>query len=190
MSSTLRLTVAALIGTAVLPVKLSAAQVSASLVSSAAAIVLMGKVGAGLMVVLIFMATTSSTSADSIAAPSLITFNIYKAYINPQSEYTCTLPGFSIWIGDLWWIPERNILHLPFSGHLVELVNQDPGLFVRQRSDSYGLGDNVGEDIDICCHCVPDHWTYFGINSLDGFHADAIWCDQHHNDLKPLELID
>jgi Na+/proline symporter len=86
MSTTLGLTAAALTGTSVLPVKLSAAQVSAGLVGPAAAIALMGKAGAGLMVVLLFMATTSSTSAESIAASSLITFDIYKAYINPKAS--------------------------------------------------------------------------------------------------------
>jgi Na+/proline symporter len=86
MSATLSLTAAALTGTSVLPVKLSAAQVSAGLVGPAAAIALMGKAGAGLMVVLLFMATTSSTSAESIAASSLITFDIYKAYINPKAS--------------------------------------------------------------------------------------------------------
>ncbi|KUJ16851.1 urea transporter [Mollisia scopiformis] len=85
MSSTLGLVAAALTGTSVLPIKLSAAQVSAGLVGLAAAIALMNKVGAGLMVVLVFMATTSSTSAESIAASSLITFDIYKAYINPKA---------------------------------------------------------------------------------------------------------
>jgi len=86
MSTTLGLTAAALTGTSVLPVKLSAAQVSAGLVGPVAAIALMGKAGAGLMVVLLFMATTSSTSAESIAASSLITFDIYKAYINPKAS--------------------------------------------------------------------------------------------------------
>jgi Na+/proline symporter len=86
MSATLGLTAAALTGISVLPVKLSAAQVSAGLVGPAAAIALMGKAGAGLMVVLLFMATTSSTSAESIAASSLITFDIYKAYINPKAS--------------------------------------------------------------------------------------------------------
>lgn len=85
MSSTLGLVAAALTGTSVLPNKLSAAQVSAGLVGPAAAIALLDKVGAGLMVMLVFMATTSSTSAESIAASSLITFDIYKAYINPKA---------------------------------------------------------------------------------------------------------
>ena len=86
MSSTLGLTAAALTGSSVLPIKLSAAQISAGLVGPAAAIALLGKAGAGLMVVLVFMATTSSTSAESIAASSLITFDIYKAYINPKAS--------------------------------------------------------------------------------------------------------
>ncbi|TVY29498.1 hypothetical protein LHYA1_G001452, partial [Lachnellula hyalina] len=61
-----------LTGTAALPIKLSAAQ-------DLRRRKLMGKVGAGLMVVLLFMAITSSTSAETIAASPLITFDIYKA---------------------------------------------------------------------------------------------------------------
>jgi urea-proton symporter len=86
MSTTLGLSAAALTGTPALPIKLTAGQVSAGLVGPAAATALMGKVGAGLTVVLLFMATTSSTSAESIAASSLITFDIYKAYINPKAS--------------------------------------------------------------------------------------------------------
>ncbi|KAH6673691.1 solute symporter family transporter [Halenospora varia] len=86
MSTTLGLAAAALTGTDLIPIKLTAAQVSAGLVGPAAATALMGKVGAGLMVVLLFMATTSSTSAESIAASSLITFDVYKAYINPKAS--------------------------------------------------------------------------------------------------------
>ncbi|RDW88318.1 urea transporter [Coleophoma cylindrospora] len=85
MSTTLGLTAAALTGTPLIPVQLSSEQVSAGLVGPAAAIALLGKAGAGLMVVLVFMAATSSTSAESIAASSLITFDIYKAYINPKA---------------------------------------------------------------------------------------------------------
>ncbi|KAF4637299.1 hypothetical protein G7Y89_g811 [Cudoniella acicularis] len=86
MPTTLGLAAAALTGTAGIPVKLSAKQVSAGLVGPAAATALVGKVSAGLMVVLLFMATTSSTSAESIAASSLVTFDIYKAYINPRAS--------------------------------------------------------------------------------------------------------
>ena len=67
------------------PNPLSAAQNGAGLSSPATAIALLGKGGAGLMLLLLFMAVTSSTSAELIAVSSLLTFDIYKTYINPSA---------------------------------------------------------------------------------------------------------
>ncbi|KAL1889023.1 urea permease [Sporothrix stenoceras] len=86
MSTCMGLAAAALQGTEYAPIKLTSAQVSAGLAAPAAAIALLGKSGAQLMIVLLFMAVTSSTSAESIAASSLMTFDIYKAYINPKAQ--------------------------------------------------------------------------------------------------------
>jgi hypothetical protein len=65
---------------------LSKADVSAGLAGPAAMITLMGSSGAYLFIVLVFMAVTSSVSAESIAASSLITFDVYKTYINPNAS--------------------------------------------------------------------------------------------------------
>ncbi|CAK7204873.1 urea permease [Sporothrix eucalyptigena] len=86
MSTCMGLAAAALQGTSYFPVPLTSAQVSTGLAAPSAAIALLGKSGAQLMIVLLFMAVTSSTSAESIAASSLMTFDIYKAYINPKAE--------------------------------------------------------------------------------------------------------
>lgn len=86
MSTCMGLAAAALQGSEAFPVHLTSAQVSAGLAAPAAAIALLGKSGACLIIVLLFMAVTSSTSAESIAASSLITFDIYKAYINPKAS--------------------------------------------------------------------------------------------------------
>ncbi|KZT62291.1 Na+/solute symporter [Calocera cornea HHB12733] len=67
------------------PNPLSAAQNGAGLSSPAAAIALLGKGGAGLMLLLLFMAVTSSTSAELIAVSSLLTFDIYKTYLRPNA---------------------------------------------------------------------------------------------------------
>ena len=67
------------------PNPLTAAQNGAGLSSPATAIALLGKGGAGLMLLLLFMAVTSSTSAELIAVSSLLTFDIYKTYINPSA---------------------------------------------------------------------------------------------------------
>ncbi|KAE9968533.1 hypothetical protein EG327_011013 [Venturia inaequalis] len=68
------------------PNALTDAQVGAGLVAPAAAITLLGKGGAVLMLILLFMAVTSSTSAELIAVSSLLTFDVYKIYINPSAR--------------------------------------------------------------------------------------------------------
>ena len=79
---------AALTGTPTFPTypdPLSEAQNGAGLSSPATAIALLGSGGAGLMLLLLFMAVTSSTSAELIAVSSLITFDIYKTYMRPNA---------------------------------------------------------------------------------------------------------
>jgi Na+/proline symporter len=70
------------------PDPLSTAQNGAGLSSPATAIALLGKGGAGLMLLLLFMAVTSSTSAELIAVGSLLTFDVYKTYIKPSATST------------------------------------------------------------------------------------------------------
>lgn len=67
------------------PNPLSAEQNSAGLSSPATAIALLGQGGAVLMLILLFMAVTSSTSAELIAVSSLLTFDVYKTYIKPDA---------------------------------------------------------------------------------------------------------
>ncbi|RAK98174.1 sodium:solute symporter family protein [Aspergillus ibericus CBS 121593] len=78
------------------PNPLSAEQVDAGLSAPAAAIALLGKGGAVLMLILLFMAVTSSTSAELIAVSSLLTFDVYKTYIRPDTD-SATLVRVSHW---------------------------------------------------------------------------------------------
>ena len=57
---------------------LSASDVSAGLPAPSAAAALLGKSGAAAMLVLLFMAVTSATSAELIAVSSILTYDIYK----------------------------------------------------------------------------------------------------------------
>ncbi|KAL4875894.1 solute symporter family transporter [Aspergillus karnatakaensis] len=68
------------------PNPLTAAQVGGGFSAPATAIALMGTNGAALMILLLFMAITSATSAELIAVSSLWTFDIYKQYINPSAS--------------------------------------------------------------------------------------------------------
>lgn len=68
------------------PNPLTPAQVGGGFAAPATAIALMGKNGAALMLLLLFMAVTSATSAELIAVSSLWTFDVYKLYINPTAS--------------------------------------------------------------------------------------------------------
>jgi len=70
---------------------LSAADVSAGLPAPAAASALLGKSGAVAMLILLFLAVTSACSAELIAVSSLLTYDVYKTYINPHATEEQTL---------------------------------------------------------------------------------------------------
>jgi len=64
---------------------LSSADVSAGLPAPAAAAALLGSPGAAAMLILLFLAVTSATSAELIAVSSILTYDIYKKYLNPDA---------------------------------------------------------------------------------------------------------
>ena len=66
-------------------VELSPEQVQLGLVVPAAASVLMGEIGAIMVLVMLFMAVTSAGSAELIAVSSLLTYDIYRTYKNPKA---------------------------------------------------------------------------------------------------------
>ncbi|KAF9519210.1 hypothetical protein BS47DRAFT_1370822 [Hydnum rufescens UP504] len=59
--------------------------VSAGLPAPSAAAALLGKSGASIMLVLLFLAVTSATSAELIAVSSILTYDVYKRYYNPRA---------------------------------------------------------------------------------------------------------
>jgi len=67
------------------PQALSAEQIGAGLSAPAVSVALLGGGGGALLLLLLFMAVTSSTSAELVAVSSLVTFEVYKAYIKPQA---------------------------------------------------------------------------------------------------------
>ncbi|KAI9063673.1 urea transporter [Trametes sanguinea] len=64
---------------------LTPADVSAGLPASAAAAALLGKSGAAALLIVLFLAVTSATSAELIAVSSILTYDVYKKYFNPQA---------------------------------------------------------------------------------------------------------
>jgi SSS family transporter len=57
----------------------------AGLVPPAAATMLLGSPGGTLMIIMLFMAITSTGSAECIAVSSLVTYDIYRKYVNPAA---------------------------------------------------------------------------------------------------------
>ncbi|SJL08479.1 related to DUR3-Urea permease [Armillaria ostoyae] len=68
------------------PNPLSESQTSAGLAAPAAAAVLMGKGGAVAVLLVVFMAVTSATSAELIAVSSLFSYDIYRTYFKPNAK--------------------------------------------------------------------------------------------------------
>lgn len=68
-----------------LGVVLTPEQVQLGLVVPAAASTLMGEVGAIMVLTMLFMAVTSAGSAELIAVSSLITYDVYRTYRNPNA---------------------------------------------------------------------------------------------------------
>jgi len=68
-----------------LNVQLTPEQVQLGLTVPAAASVMMGEIGAIMVLVMLFMAVTSAGSAELIAVSSLITYDVYRTYSNPAA---------------------------------------------------------------------------------------------------------
>ena len=68
-----------------LDVQLTPEQVQLGLTVPAAASVLMGEIGAIMVFVMLFIAVTSAGSAELIAVSSLITYDVYRTYSNPNA---------------------------------------------------------------------------------------------------------
>lgn len=64
---------------------LTSSQVGAGLPAPAAAYTMLGTGGAVAMLIVLFMAVTSALSSELIAVSSIVTFDIYKIYVNPSA---------------------------------------------------------------------------------------------------------
>ena len=91
-----------------LGVDLTPEQVQLGLTVPAAASVLMGEVGAVMVLTMLFMAVTSAGSAELIAVSSLITYDVYRTYKNPNATgkqllkvSRWTIVGFGLGMGGL-----------------------------------------------------------------------------------------
>ena len=69
-----------------LGIKMSINQANSGLVAAFSAVALLGKSGAVLIITIVFMAVSSTGSAELIAISSLFTYDIYLAYVNPNAS--------------------------------------------------------------------------------------------------------
>jgi Na+/proline symporter len=64
---------------------ISKSEAGAGLVPPAVAVEMLGNTGAALILVMLFMAIVSTGSAEAIAVSSLVAYDIYREYINPDA---------------------------------------------------------------------------------------------------------
>ncbi len=91
-----------------LDVDITMQQAQMGLVVPAAATALMGEVGAIMVLTMLFMAVTSAGSAELIAVSSLVTYDLYRTYKNPNATgkqlvkvSRATIVGFGLGMGGL-----------------------------------------------------------------------------------------
>jgi hypothetical protein len=112
IASSLGLAARALYGKDPAMAMLTAAEISAGLPAPAAAAALLGKSGAAAMLVLLYLAVTSATSAQLIAVSSVLTFDVWKVYINPKASSSQLFWISHIFVG--FWALAMGVLGLIF----------------------------------------------------------------------------
>jgi SSS family transporter len=109
------------LATVALDLPVTGNEAGSGLVPPAAAVHFLGKGGAAAITIMLFMAITSTGSAEQIAVSSIVSYDIYRKYINPKatgeqilkvSRY-CIL-GFGIFSGILSVVLEKIGLSLGF----------------------------------------------------------------------------
>jgi len=97
---------------------ITSGEAGSGLVPPAVATHLFGKFGAVMMATMLFMAITSTGSAESIAVSSLVAYDIYRVYINPKATGNQIL-----------WVSRLMVLVFGLTmGGLSCILNQIPGI--------------------------------------------------------------
>lgn len=108
MATTMGLAALALEGNPAFPTypnRMADADVSAGLVVPYAAVAILGKGGAVAVLLIVFMAVTSASSAELIAVSSIFTYDIYQTYFDPGASGKkliymshCMVVGFALFM--------------------------------------------------------------------------------------------
>jgi urea-proton symporter len=86
------------------PRRMTASEVSSGLVLPYSSQALAGKGGAGAVLVIVFMACTSITSAQLIAMSSIYAFDVYKTYINPKATNAQIITQSHVGVVGAWLV--------------------------------------------------------------------------------------
>lgn len=85
------------------PDPMTASEVSSGLTLPNAAVALLGRGGGSASMLMVFMAATSASSSEMVAVSSIITYDVYKTYINPKARGS-----------QLMWISHASVLVFTF----------------------------------------------------------------------------
>lgn len=68
------------------PNRMNAYEISSGMAMPYAALAIMGNGGVVAVLIMVFMAVTSAMSSETVATTALLSYNVYKAYINPNAS--------------------------------------------------------------------------------------------------------
>ncbi len=89
LATTLGLAAAGLEGTSSFPTVshyMTSEEIGAGLVMPYGAYALLGKAGVGMVLTMVFMAVTAAYSSEVVAVSSLLTYDVYKRYVDPKAK--------------------------------------------------------------------------------------------------------
>lgn len=168
---------------------MTASEVSSGLVLPYAAITIAGKGGAAAILLMIFMAVTSTLSAQVIAVSSILSFDVYREYFNRSATdrdvirashlgvifFAAFAAGFSTmlhYVGvDLGWtlyMLGKKPAHNPGS----KLTGNRRGHLSRHLPDD--LHGSLAPTESSRCDLVPDSGPGDGTRGL-AFHRESFW---------------
>lgn len=95
------------------PRRMTAAEVGAGLVLPYAASAVLGKGGAGAVLLLMFMSCTSAISAQLIGVSTVLSFDVFKTYIRPAADDRALLRAshWAVVAFSLWMAGFASMLH-------------------------------------------------------------------------------
>ena len=152
-----------------LDLPVTSAEAGSGLVPPAVAVHMMGEGGAFLVAFQLFLAITSTANSEQLAVASLVCYDVYKRYINPEATgmqmiyvsrlmvclwgifsgvVACVLNEMNIglgWVADIF----PRVLHLPFSPPPVFIVHAPA-----PAPAPIPIPVSLVSSVSVCCLCA------------------------------------